>query len=723
MSGVWQLFRADLRRATRNVMSIIVLCGLIVIPSVFTWFNVIASWDPFDNTKNLKVAVASVDEGYTSALIPLHINIGSLVESSLRANDQMDWIITSKDDAIAGTTSGEYYAAMVLPADFSERMLTFYAPGAARTQIDYYTNDKSNPLAPLITSEGADDLSAQINAQFTKELDNVALSVLSSLATSLSDPESQGAFAALEAQVGAISTQLRAAAGTADMFSALLGSSVPLADSSLDLLVGVENEFSSAGGAIQRGLGASRDVQQAIGAATSALSDAFAATDARLAGLTSKVNTLFDQFDAGSDAAASDISAASALVADLVDRTTRFRDTLAAIEPDVPAEAQPAFRALLRDIDAALDREQRVQDRLAQAIADVHNGNATAQAARAGIIGDIDQARASLASADNTYSAELKPVLDRLAATLTEVGETFGSLSGDLSFVNDIARGAASTLEHAAAQTGALSDVLTTSANSFAIVQQGLAEALASGDIEKLTQVIGSDPATLAAALSQPIGIERIAVFPVVSFGAGMAPLYTALSLWVGALLLAVTLRVEPPTRADDGEPELTLNQQFFGRYAIFALMGFAQSTLVFLGNIVLVGLDPVHPFLFMLVGWVSSLVFTFLIYTLVVSFSDAGKALAVFLLVIQVAGAGGAYPLPLLPQWFQNVSPFLPATHTIDAIRAALAGIYRGDYWVSLGWLLLFLVPALLLGLVLRKPLIGMNKKMESMLQSTRLM
>lgn len=124
-----------------------------------------------------------------------------------------------------------------------------------------------------------------------------------------------------------------------------------------------------------------------------------------------------------------------------------------------------------------------------------------------------------------------------------------------------------------------------------------------------------------------------------------------------------------------------------------------------------------------MLTGWATSLVFTFIIYTLVVSFSDAGKALAVFLLVIQVAGAGGAYPLVLLPEWFQNVSPFLPGTHAIDAFRAALAGIYDADYWISLGWLLAFLVPMLLLGLVLRRPLIDMNEKMDRMLQSTKLM
>lgn len=723
MTGIWQMFRADLRRVTRNVMSVIVLCGLIVIPSAFTWFNVIASWEPFDNTKNLRVAVASVDEGYTSSLIPLHINVGSLVESSLRANDQMDWVITSKEDAVAGTESGDYYAAMVLPEDFSERMLTFYTAGSPRTEIEYYTNDKSNPLAPLITSQGADDLSAKINAEFTKELDNVALSIISSLANSLDDPESQAAFSRLETQIGAISGQLRSAAGTATMFTSLLTSTVPLANSAVSLLDAVDSEFSSANGRVQQGLGASNDVQRAIDTATRALSTAFAASDARLDQLASQVNSLFSTIGSQAGSAASAINGVANQVGDLVAEHKQFRDQLKEFVAELPAEDQAAFDPILDEINAAIAREEAVQTRLTSAAGDVTAGNDRAQATRAAILDDIAQARAALSRADSTYVNEIKPLLDELAATLVELGNTFGSLSGDLSFVGDIAEGSVSMLEAAATDTSALAEALTKSADTFATVQQALSEAIDSGDVQKLAKVIGSDPATLAAALSQPIGVDRIAVYPVVSFGAGMAPLYTALSLWVGALLLAVTLRVEPPTRAFDGAPELKLHQQFLGRYGIFALVGLAQSTLVFLGNIIIVGLDPVHPFLFMLTGWTSSLVFTFVIYTLVVSFSDAGKALAVFLLVIQVAGAGGAYPLPLLPEWFQNVSPFLPATHTIDAIRASLAGIYQGDYWVAMGWLVFFLVPAGLVGLALRKPLIGFNQKMEGMLQSTKLM
>lgn len=724
MNGIRQMFLADLRRATRNVMSVIVLCGLIVIPSAFTWFNVIGSWEPFDNTKNLKVAVASVDKGYTSALIPIHVNIGSMVESTLRANDQLDWIITDKADAIAGTESGDYYAAMVLPEDFSERMLTFYTEGSKRTKVDFYMNDKSNPLAPLITSEGADDLSAKINATFTQELSNVALSLISSLADSLSDSESQAVFTRIEAHVGALAVQLRAASGTADMFTALLQGTVPLVDSAEGLLSTVEDEFTAARGRVSEGIAAAETAGGAIAHATESLTSALRTSSDQLRRFESEVDRIFAGLNDDAARSAEAIDGMSGDLAALIDRHEELRSRLVNdVEPRIPEDEKPAFQALLDSLDAAIDRERELQSILDRTASGIAEGNADAQRARERIEDRISAALSAVDNAGVIYENDLKPVLEELGQALNAVNAGLGAVAGDVASLSGATGGAAAVLENAATQNQELATALAAAADGVERVQGVLSEAIGSGDFSQIARIIGSNPDVLAKAIAQPIGVERIPVYPVVSFGAGMAPLYTILSLWVGALLMAVTLRVDPPQRATEGGPELKLHEQFLGRYAIFALLGLAQSTLVFLGNILLVGLDPVHPFLFMLTGWTTSLVFTFIIYTLVVSFSDAGKALAVFLLVIQVAGAGGAYPLSLLPTWFQNVSPFLPATHAIDAFRAALAGIYHADYWISLGWLLAFVVPMLLLGLVLRKPLIGFNEKMEGMLQSTKLM
>ena len=177
MKTIWKLFVGDIRRITSNVVSIIIVIGLVVIPGIFTWFNVAASWDPFANTGNLKFAVANEDDGYRSDLIPVKINIGDQVVNTLRSNDQLDWTFTTKKEAINGTKSGEYYAAVVIPKNFSTRMMTFFASDGDHAEIAYYNNEKKNALAPKITGQGADTVSAQVNETFSETLTSTALSV------------------------------------------------------------------------------------------------------------------------------------------------------------------------------------------------------------------------------------------------------------------------------------------------------------------------------------------------------------------------------------------------------------------------------------------------------------------------------------------------------------------------------------------------------------------
>ena len=84
MNNIWLLIRSDMKRLFMNVVSCIITIGLIVMPSIFVWYNLIACWNAFDNTGNLKVAVANNDEGYESDLMPIRINVGDMVVSALR---------------------------------------------------------------------------------------------------------------------------------------------------------------------------------------------------------------------------------------------------------------------------------------------------------------------------------------------------------------------------------------------------------------------------------------------------------------------------------------------------------------------------------------------------------------------------------------------------------------------------------------------------------------
>ena len=142
MRDMWLIFSDELRRLFANVMSVVIALGLVAMPSIFAWYNIIACWDVFDHTGNLSVAVANTDEGYQSDLIPLRVNVGEQVVSALRANDQIDWLFTDEGDAVDGARSGRYYAAVVIPKDFSRDMLTFFADDARQASIVYYSNEE-----------------------------------------------------------------------------------------------------------------------------------------------------------------------------------------------------------------------------------------------------------------------------------------------------------------------------------------------------------------------------------------------------------------------------------------------------------------------------------------------------------------------------------------------------------------------------------------------------
>lgn len=724
MRDILRLVRRDLRHATSHVMAVIVLFGLVVIPSLFTWFNVIASWDPFSNVKNLKVAVASTDDGYQSDLVPIRINVGEQVLSALRANDDLDWVITTEEDAIDGTRSGAYYAAIVLPPSFSADMLTFYADGAQRTHIAYYTNEKKNALAPKITGQGAEGLSAQISETFTRTLSDIALSLLSSLSDYLADGDTQATLARMEARVGALATQLRAGAHTADMFTALIGSSIPLADSASNLITASGSALNDAAGAVGDGSAAIDSLKSELSAASKALSDAIGSTNDAYDAVADAIDELFTQVDGLTGAQVQVIETLATAVQQQIDRYTALRDTLETeIGPSIPASAQQDLAAVIDLLDDAIARQQNVHDLLTQAADDIASGGAAAQASRQQILDAIDDAQAALAAAQDTYDSQLKPQLDQLAATLETIGDDMATVKSDLAGLAGASGGVSTALTRAQGVTSHIATSLGEAADTFDRVQGALVKAADTGDFDELSALIGADPSVLAAALAEPVRVDRTPVYPVVSFGAGMAPLYTVLSLWVGALLMTVAIRVDVNRRTLDTSAELSPTQKYLGRYGIFALLGLAQSTLVTVGLNLFVQIDPVHPFLFILAGWVASLVFTLIIYTAVVAFGNAGKALSVLLLVVQISGSGGAYPLQLLPQWFQSVSPFLPATHAINAMRAAIAGTYGADYWVSLGLLAAFILPALLLGLVLRRPLISFNRGLAEALESTKLM
>lgn len=736
MRNIIAILRRDLSRIRGSVVALIVAVGLVIVPTLYAWFNIAGSWDPYGNTGNLKVAVANSDNGYMSDLIPVRVNIGDTVVSALRENDQLDWRFVSESDAVEGVRSGEYYAAVVIPENFSSRMMTVFSSDAEHAEIVYYENQKANAIAPRVTDKAASTVRQQIDETFAKTISDVGLATTSSLLEFM-DGDQIAAYAGnLSGTLAGAITTLRDASGSVDEFAGLLQSSTGLLDSTSDLLA-------SAGAA-------NEDAEALVGDAKTGLSGMHDALDAAVAAINQSLKDSAGDYDAAAKAIDEAFGAADAHVsltvtqlrdasADVAKRASDMRDVqdnILAVERDVEGSNLPEkLKAeLVQKIDIVANtvgnvanQQELLAKHLSDAAASLETGAADARAKAQAVKDGIAEAKGSIGGVKDSYNATLKQQISDLSDAVADVARRGSDMADDLgATVTDLSHAASALSDDLAGAhevlAGASAD-LVSAADDLQRLKEGLDTAVTSGDLDRVRELIGSDPAALADALAAPVALDRQAVYHIRNYGSAMAPFYTTLSIWVAGIVLAAMLKanVDEADVKALGNPRL--HELYLGRYAFFALLAFAQATLVCAGDLLFFGIQCEHPFQFMLVGWLAGFVFSNMIYTLTVSFGDIGKAIAVVLLVMQVAGSGGTFPIEMTADFFQAVYPFLPFTHAINAMHAAMAGAYGMEFWIELGTLALYLIPSLALGLVFRRPVIRANRWIIEKLEETKLM
>ena len=251
--------------------------------------------------------------------------------------------------------------------------------------------------------------------------------------------------------------------------------------------------------------------------------------------------------------------------------------------------------------------------------------------------------------------------------------------------------------------------------------RKNITEFMGDARLQEISAALAENPTLLSEYLSSPVEVESIPVYETTNYGSSMAPFYSVLAIWVGALILVAVIHLNiHPT---PGVTTLKTYQEFFGRYTLFFLIGQAQTLLCVLGGLFFIEIQCEHPFLFWLAASVSSFVFTMIIYSLTFVFGNVGEALAVVIMVIQVAGTGGTFPREVLPQVYQKVFDFLPFPYCMTALRECVSGMYRMDYWISLGKLLLFALVFLGMALFLKKPFRRINARIEKSKEKSGLM
>lgn len=724
--NICKIIKGDFDKIRNNTIAWIVIIGLTIVPSLYAWFNIAASWDPYSNTGNLKVAVASEDIGYEGDLTSMNLNIGDRVLSSLRENDALNWVFTSKEDAIQGVKDGSYYAALVIPKSFSRDMMSFFTPDVHRSELIYFLNEKENAIAPKITDKGASAVKKQIDAVFARSVAEIVFEIASGISSLmekgdadkymnvfLHNFEAAGAETSQNAEL--LETYALLTDSLADIevtATELAGDMTQNAGNTQQLLAEASGRVSETAAEIEK---IGREIMRA-------LDEAAGAYDSIAADLDKIINAA----DAGADEVVSKLEKVEKNLDKMTQGLEKLRITAQNLYDQIPedyTELRSAVKKLIADLDDVIGRQDDAATAISTAISEIQKVQKTVKEVRTVCIElrkDIDVIRTK-------YVTEIEPAIEELSASLIEtngaVSEVFDNLDILAADLETDGRAAGESLRRTSEAIRTAATEMKTVGDNIQQSAKELAEAVRSGEVEKIRGLLGAGTSELSEFVSAPVVLDKKVMFPVANYGSAMAPFYTVLSIWVGAIVLAAMLKVNLTEERKRELEDLRDYQVYLGRMVFFIVIALLQSGLVCLGDLFFLEIQCEHPGLFLLAGWFTGVVFAVIMYTLTISFGDVGKAIAVILLVIQVAGSGGTFPIEMTPQFFQNMAGLMPFTYSMSAMRECIGGLYGSTYRISLGYLAVYAAAFLILGIVLRKPIIRLNEMFSEKLESTKLM
>ncbi len=726
MKNIWQIFKRDILRIRQNVIAMIVIMGITVVPCLYAWFNIAGSWDPYSNTGNLKVAVASVDDGYEGSLIPIRLNLGDQVLSSLRENTQMDWVFTSEENAVSGVQSGEYYAAIVIPKDFSSKMMSIFSEDIQKPKIIYYSNAKENAIAPKVTAKGASAIQKQINQTFIETVSDTALTALQSVSNMAKATGSESIADNLSKNLNQMATDLSSASATMQSFSNLTASAQQLLTATSDSLDQAKSQTSSGKKTLNDTKKTFSHLDSALDGATDSINSALSSSADFYTQVSNTLDTAFDTQSKDASAVADTLNTLAGKIDNVISAYTSLRDSISSIGTDHP-ELASLTEPIVAKLNSSITTQTDLRDKLNSTATSLKNSTTDLKTAKSELDALVNQSAKDVKQVQADYESNLQDSLNNLSSSVSDVESNLGDLMSQIGEgidgVSSLAKSANSDLTQIQSALTNSSSLLSDAAKKLTDTSAALDEMKQSGNYSELQTLLSDNKEALTSFLATPVSLKTHQVYKIDNYGSSMAPFYSTLSIWIGGIVLVAMLKVTVSKKCLEGLHRVKTHQIYLGRYIIFLLVGLMQSTLITAGDLWYLGIQCEHPFLFLFACWFSSIVYVNIIYTLTVSFGDIGKAASVVLLVVQVAGSGGTFPIEVAPKFFQAVYPLLPFVHSMAAMRETIGGMYGMTYWIELGKLGIFLILSLVVGLLLRKPIIRLNDAFTEKLEETKIM
>ena len=695
MKNIIEIFRNDIKEVFRKTNTWIIIVGLIFLPSMYAWPNILSSWDPYGHTNNIKVAVTSEDEGAT--VDGKELNLGKSLVEGLKNNKNLDWqFVSNKQEAEDGVRIGNYYASIVVPKNFSQDMTSVSRTEPQRATIEYTVNEKINAISPKITNSGASAIANNISKNFVETANGIIFEKLHEAGVKFEEnlPSIEKAkeeifklndnFSTYESTLSELIGKveygyniLNNVQNTLPEIDRVATSSIMIADKAgitinniqgfnerllpiINNHLNVVEEVSKEANIIAKELQQKPDKTEEIKARQKALDSRLQASTERL----QLVKNIFEYFNKLSS---------ERLFNNQLERVTTLSNDITTI------------KEVNNNIYNKMDHYDEIADTVKEEFVNKSSR--------------VNEVSSNMNSKLNVEVAPLiSQVLSKAEVNIDKVSGIIAGAQGELPAVERKLSETEVKISNAYGKLLSLQAQMPSAKSKIQKLTDEIKKADSGIDKNQLFNLLKVDYKQQAEFFANPVKLQENKLYHIENYGSAMTPFYTVLSIWVGSLLMSSLLT----TKVEDEEKKYKPYQKYFGRGLLFVIISLFQTLIITLGDMYVLGTQATSPYRFVLYALLISLLFSSIIYTIVCILGNVGKAVCIVLLVLQLGSSGGTFPIQMTSEFFQALYPKVPFTYSIGLLREAVGGVYIPAVERDIKILFIYLIIVLVGGAIL---------------------
>ena len=695
MKNIIEIFRNDIKEVFRKTNTWIIIVGLIFLPSMYAWPNILSSWDPYGHTNNIKVAVTSEDDGAT--VDGKELNLGKSLVEGLKNNKNLDWqFVSNKQQAEDGVRIGDYYASIVVPKNFSQDMTSVSRTEPKRATIEYTVNEKINAISPKITNSGASAIANNISKNFVETANGIIFEKLHEAGIKFEEnlPSIEKAkeeifklndnFSTYESTLSELIGKveygyniLNNVQNTLPEIDRVATNSIMIADKAgitinniqgfnerllpiINNHLNVVEEVSKEANVIAKELQQKPDKTEEIKARQKALDNRLQASTERL----QLVKNIFEYFNKLSS---------ERLFNNQLERVTTLSNDITTI------------KEVNNNIYNKMDHYDEIADTVKEEFVN--------KSAR------INEVSSNMNSKLNVEVAPLiSQVLSKAEVNIDKVSGIIAGAQGELPAVERKLSETEVKISNAYGKLLSLQAQMPSAKSKIQKLTDEIKKADSGINKNQLFNLLKVDYKQQAEFFANPVKLQENKLYHIENYGSAMTPFYTVLSIWVGSLLMSSLLT----TKVEDEEKKYKPYQKYFGRGLLFVIISLFQTLIITLGDMYVLGTQATSPYRFVLYALLISLLFSSIIYTIVCILGNVGKAVCIVLLVLQLGSSGGTFPIQMTSEFFQALYPKVPFTYSIGLLREAVGGVYIPAVERDIKILFIYLIIVLVGGAIL---------------------